>query len=320
MSEKDAALEEQQFVVTDAQQGKRLDVVVAELMPMYSRARIQQWIRAGRIQVDQQTRKPKDAVKTGEQIHVAPQLENEIEWQPENIPLDILFEDQDILVLNKPPGIVSHPAAGNWNGTVCNALLHHVPDLQNVPRAGMVHRLDKDTSGIMVVAKTLAAHTELVRQLQARSVSRHYYALVQAEVIAGATIDAPIGRHPVNRKCMAVVDSGKPAVTHYRVQQRFKHFTLLNVALETGRTHQIRVHLSHKHLPIVGDPVYGGRLRLPPGCSEKLRQQLTGFKRQALHAYQLSLQHPRTGAELSWQVDMPADMQQLLTTIKEEDG
>jgi len=312
-------LPEQHFCVSPEQHGKRLDIVVAEMLPTFSRARIQQWIRGGRVLVEQQPRKPKDAVKQGEHIQVFPQHQIETEWKAQAIELDIVFEDEAILVMNKPAGMVSHPAAGNRDGTVCNALLHHLPHLQQVPRAGLVHRLDKDTSGIMVVAKSLQAHTELVRQLQARSVSRQYFALVRGEVIAGATINAPIGRHPVQRKMMAVVGNGKPAITHYRVERRFKHFTLLNVALETGRTHQIRVHLAYRNMPIVGDPVYGGRLRLPPACDEGLRQQLLSFKRQALHAYALSLQHPLSGQDMSWQVPLANDMQQLLDAIGEHD-
>ena len=319
MSENVEDLPEQRFLVSELQQGKRLDIVIAELLPSYSRARLQQWIRGGRILVDGQTRKPKDIVKSGEEISVRPQHQIETPWQPQAIELDVVFEDESLLVINKPAGIVCHPAAGNREGTVCNALLHYLPTLNNVPRAGLVHRLDKDTSGIMVIAKTLSSHTQLVRQLQARSVSRHYYALVRGEVIAGATIDAPIGRHPVNRKMMAIVNSGKEAITHYRVAQRFKHFTLLDVSLETGRTHQIRVHLSSRHLPIVGDPVYGGRLRLPPTCDDSLRQRLMNFRRQALHAYSLSLAHPQSGDAMHWQIDMADDMSLLLQAIQEHD-
>jgi len=319
MSENVEDLPEQSFTVAEKHHGKRLDIVIADLLPGFSRARLQQWIRAGRVLLNQKTCKPKDSVKQGELISVFPQQQPETPWQPEAIDLDIVYEDQAILVINKAAGMVSHPAAGNRDGTVCNALLHHCPDLQNVPRAGLVHRLDKDTSGVMVIAKTLQAHTDLVRQLQARSVSRNYFALVRGQVIAGATIDAPIGRHPVQRKMMAIVDNGKPAITHYRVEQRFLHFTLLNVALETGRTHQIRVHLAAQHLPIIGDPVYGGRLRLPPSCDDELRQQLHDFKRQALHAYALSLRHPVTGEIMTWQVPLAPDMDKLIQAIRKHD-
>jgi len=319
MSQNVEELPEQRFIVAPEQHGKRLDIVIAEMLPDFSRARLQQWIRNGRVLVDQQTRKPKDAVKQGEQICVRPEHQIETAWEAEAIDLDIIYEDEDILVINKAAGMVSHPAAGNRDGTVCNALLHHCPTLQNVPRAGLVHRLDKDTSGVMVIAKTLQSHTDLVRQLQERSVSRNYFALVRAEVIAGDTIDAPIGRHPVQRKMMAIVNNGKPAITHYRVEQRFKHFTLLNVALETGRTHQIRVHLAARHMPIVGDPVYGGRLRLPPSCDENLRHQLLNFKRQALHAYALSLRHPQREEVMHWRVPMAEDMEQLIEAIRMHD-
>ncbi len=300
--------------------GMRLDQALSRLFDQYSRARLKQWIKSGRVTVEQQQRKPKDKVYAGENIVVRVEAEVEVVWQAENIPLDILFEDADILVINKPVGMVVHPAPGHSGGTLCNALLHHVANAENLPRAGVVHRLDKDTSGIMVVAKTLSAHCYLVEQLQAREITREYIALVQGEMTAGGTVDAAIGRHKVDRKRMAVrgdLDSGaKHAVTHYRIRQRYHGYTLLDVKLETGRTHQIRVHMAHIHFPIVGDPVYGGRARIPKQCSDNMREAIQQFKRQALHAHQLTLSHPATKEQMQWQAPLADDIQQLLTQLE----
>lgn len=296
--------------------GSRLDSVLAELLPDYSRARLQQWIKQGKVTLGDQLCRPRDSVQPGQIVVVQVQADNEVHWQAEPIPLNIVFEDEAILVLNKPAGIVVHPAAGNWHGTLCNALLHYAPELEQVPRAGIVHRLDKDTSGLLVVAKLLSVHHHLVSQLQARSMKREYLALVNGALIAGGEVAAPIGRHPLQRKRMAVVASGKPALTHYRIEQRFARHTLLRVQLETGRTHQIRVHLAHIHYPVFGDPVYGGRLRLPIGGNERMREVLQSFKRQALHATRLTLQHPQSGLTQTWQVDLPEDMQVLLDALR----
>ncbi len=300
--------------------GMRLDQALSRLFDQYSRARLKQWIQSGRVTVEQQQRKPKDKVYTGENIVVRVDAEVEVVWQAEAIPLDIIFEDEAILVINKPVGMVVHPAPGHSGGTLCNALLHHVANAENLPRAGVVHRLDKDTSGIMVVAKTLSAHCYLVEKLQAREIAREYIALVQGEVTAGGTVDAAIGRHKVDRKRMAVrgdLDSGaKHAVTHYRIRQRYHAYTLLDVKLETGRTHQIRVHMAHIHFPIVGDPVYGGRVRIPRQCSDSVREAIQQFKRQALHAYQLTLSHPVTKEQMQWQAPLADDIQQLLTKLE----
>ena len=298
--------------------GQRLDQVVASLCPQYSRSQIQKWIKAGHIQVDDKILKPKERLTGGEHLAINIVLEPQTEFDAEDIPLNIVYEDDAILVINKPAGLVVHPAAGNWSGTLVNALLHYKPELELLPRAGIVHRLDKDTTGLMVVAKTLEAHNKLVEQLQARDVSREYLALVHGKVVAGATIEANIGRHPVDRKRQAVTEGGKEAITHYRVEERFPHHTLLRVSLETGRTHQIRVHLSYKHLPIVGDPVYGGRPRFPAGASEALRTTVQQFPRQALHATRLGLHHPMTGAALAWEVPMPSDIADLLATLRQE--
>jgi 23S rRNA pseudouridine1911/1915/1917 synthase len=298
--------------------GQRLDQVVASLCPQYSRSQIQKWIKAGHIQVDDKILKPKERLTGGEHIAIQVILEPQTEFDAEDIPLNIIYEDEHILVLNKPSGLVVHPAAGNWSGTLVNALLHYQSELELLPRAGIVHRLDKDTTGLMVVAKTLEAHTRLVEQLQARDVSREYLALVHGKVVAGSTIETNIGRHPMDRKRQAVTEGGKEAITHYRVEERFSHHTLLRVSLETGRTHQIRVHLSYKHMPIVGDQVYGGRPRFPAGASETLRNTVQQFPRQALHATRLGLHHPITGEALAWEVPMPEDMASLLATLRQE--
>lgn len=297
--------------------GQRLDQVVASLCPQYSRSQIQKWIKAGYILVDHKILKPKERLTGGEHLAINIVLEPQTEFDAEDIPLNIVYEDDAILIINKPAGLVVHPAAGNWSGTLVNALLHYRPELELLPRAGIVHRLDKDTTGLMVVAKTLEAHNKLVEQLQARDVSREYLALVHGKVVAGSTIEANIGRHPVDRKRQAVTEGGKEAITHYRVEARFPHHTLLRVSLETGRTHQIRVHLSYKHLPIVGDQVYGGRPRFPAGASEALRNTVQQFPRQALHATRLGLHHPMTGEALAWEVPMPADMSSLLETLRQ---
>ncbi|MCB1622227.1 MAG: 23S rRNA pseudouridine(1911/1915/1917) synthase RluD [Thiothrix sp.] len=297
---------------------QRLDQVVASLYPQYSRSQLQKWIRAGKVLVDDKVLKPKERLIGGERLAVFPQAEVRTDSVPEPMLLDIVHEDDDLLVINKPAGLVVHPAAGNWSGTLVNALLHHDPQLETLPRAGIVHRLDKDTTGLLVVARTLEAHQELVRQLARRTVSREYLALVIRPVVAGGTIEAPVGRHHVDRKRMAVTEAGKPAITHYRIEERFRHHTLLRVALETGRTHQIRVHMSHRQMPIVGDPVYGGRSRVPAGISEALRETLRAFPRQALHATALGLVHPATGEEVWWERELPQDMENLLLALRVE--
>ena len=299
--------------------GQRLDQVVASLCPQYSRSQLQKWIKAGHIRVDNKVLKPKERLTGGEEIVIDAILEPQTEFDAEAIPLDSVYEDDAIMVLNKPAGLVVHPAAGNWSGTLVNALLHYNAGLEMLPRAGIVHRLDKDTTGLMVVAKTLEAHTALVAALQERDVSREYLALVHGNVVAGSTIEANIGRHPVDRKRQAVTEGGKEAITHYRIEERFTHHTLLRVSLETGRTHQIRVHLSHKHMPIVGDQVYGGRPRFPAGASEIVRQAVQQFPRQALHATRLGLKHPTTGEFMQWEVPVPDDMAGLLITLRSKE-
>lgn len=298
--------------------GQRLDQVVVNLCPQYSRSQIQKWIKAGHVRVDDKVLKPKERLTGGEIITLNATHEAQTEFTAEAIPLDIVYEDAEIIIINKPANFVVHPAAGNWSGTLVNALLHHEPQLEMLPRAGIVHRLDKDTTGLMVVAKTLEAHASLTEQLQARDVSREYLALVLGQVVAGGTIEANIGRHHVDRKRQAVTDAGKEAVTHYRVEERFAHHTLLRVALETGRTHQIRVHLSWKHLPIVGDQTYGGRARIPAGIDAQLRDSLQNFSRQALHATRLGLNHPASGEYMAWEAAAPADMEALLDLLRHQ--
>jgi 23S rRNA pseudouridine1911/1915/1917 synthase len=305
-----------QFTIPDALRGLRLDQALAELVPDCSRARLQQWIRSGEITLDERAVRARDRVAGGEHVCIDAELAGQTRDAPEPIALQLVYEDAALLVINKPAGLVVHPAAGNPAGTLLNALLHHDPGLAALPRAGIVHRLDKDTSGLLVVARTLAAHKALVAALAARDVHREYLALVYGVLTAGATIDAPVGRHPVDRKRMAVVSGGKPAVTRYRVEERFRMHSLLRVQLETGRTHQIRVHLAHRHYPIVGDPVYGGRLRLPAGASAELRAELQAFRRQALHAVRLSLQHPASGETVSWEAPLPDDMARLINAMR----
>ncbi len=298
--------------------GQRLDQALAAMLPDYSRARLSQWVKEGKALVDGRVCKPKDKVVGGERIELEAVVEADDRHQGEPIPLDIVYEDAALIVLNKPAGLVVHPAAGNPAGTLLNALLHHAPELAQVPRAGIVHRIDKETSGLLVVARTLEAQNALVQALQAREFTREYDTVVMGEMTGGGTVDAPIGRHPVDRKRQAIVASGKPAVTHYRLVERYRAHTRLAVRLETGRTHQIRVHMAHIHHPIVGDQVYGGRLRLPAGCGEALRTMLHGFKRQALHAMRLGLVHPASGEYMEWSVPAPEDMQALIAVLRED--
>jgi len=305
-------------IVPPEHAGSRLDQVLAQLFSEFSRSRLQQWVKEGAVLVDGRVLRPRDKLLGGESITVNAAVEAVDEVRPQAIALNVVYEDDAILVIDKPAGLVVHPGAGNPEGTLQNALLHHAPALAGVPRSGIVHRLDKDTSGLMVAAKTLQAHKALVDQLQARTVKREYLALVNGTFTAGGRIEAPIGRHPRDRIRMAVVDTGREAVTHYRIQQRYQAHTLLLAALETGRTHQIRVHMAHIGHPLVGDPLYGGRLQLPKGATETVREALRGFRRQALHATRLALQHPASGEEMGWEAPPPDDMQVLLNTLEQE--
>jgi len=302
--------------------GMRLDQVLAKLLPEYSRSRLQEWVAQEQVKVDGAAATIKQKVWGGEIIEVMPQSNpSEQPHLAEDIALNIVFEDDSILIINKPAGLVVHPGSGNWEGTLLNALLHHAPQLSEIPRAGIVHRLDKDTSGLLVVAKTLTAQTALVRQLQARTVHREYLALAYGEVERSGTVDAAMGRHPTQRTKMAIVEDGKPAVTHYSVAERFpatstgsgQGCTLLRCKLETGRTHQIRVHLASIRHPLVGDSTY---IKGAQKCAPQLRALLAAFPRQALHAAQLGLEHPETDEWMEWQAPLPNDMAQLLVRIR----
>lgn len=291
--------------------GKRLDQILAELLPQYSRNRLQGWIRAGQLQVDGA---PESEVRRklhgGETLDLNPVPdERECAGAPEDIALDVIHEDEALLIINKPAGLVVHPGSGNWSGTMMNALLHHFPAIEAVPRAGIVHRLDKETSGLLVVAKTLEAQTDLVRQLQARSLKRQYLAVALGHPRGSGTVNAPIGRHPVQRIKMAVLASGKPAVTHFKVLEQFARCALIECSLETGRTHQIRVHMMSIGHPLLGDPVYGKTVHaLPP------------FPRQALHARRLGLIHPHTGDYCEWEAPVPDDFETLLTALRQDEA
>lgn len=297
--------------------GLRCDLALSQLLPEYSRTQITEWIKKGFIHFNGFSRKPKDIVKQNELIKIDVTLTVITEDQPEAIALDIIYEDEEILIINKPAGLVVHPAAGNLQGTLLNALLYHCPSLKELPRAGIIHRLDKDTSGLLVVTKTLKAHHFLVKQLQARNITREYQALVLGHIVAGGMIDEPLGRHPFQRTKMAVVSDGKPAVTHYRLLKRFKHFSFLQVALETGRTHQIRVHMAHIGHPIFGDTLYAGKPKLAKDCHPLVQEALLHFPRQALHAKKLGLLHPATRDYLEWEIPLPEDMQSILLLLEE---
>ncbi len=299
--------------------GQRLDQVAAELFTDFSRSRLQSWIRAGQLTIDGRQRKAKEKLLGGEQLQLVAVIEPEERWLPQPIALDLVYSDEHIIVLNKPAGLVVHPGAGVSDGTLLNGLLHAFPELATIPRAGIVHRLDKDTSGLMVVARSLLAHGALIEQLQDRSLGREYEAVVMGELTGGGKVDKPIGRHPTNRIKMSVLERGataKEALTYYRLIKRYTHYTHIACQLATGRTHQIRVHMSYIKHPLVGDPVYLGRQRWLAGTSTELKQALVDFPRQALHAKRLTLVHPHTGEILSWESELPADIQQLLLALE----
>ena len=302
-------------IVPASAAGRRFDAALAELFPEFSRSRLAEWIKSGDARLDGQAVKPRDPVRGGETASLDVVLETQTHALPEDIPLDVLYEDAHVFVLDKPAGLVVHPGAGNPAGTLVNALLHRDPALAALPRAGIMHRLDKDTSGVMVVARTLEAHTSLVAQLASRGVHRQYLAVVVGAMVSGGTANAPIDRHPRDRLKMAVREDGRDAVTHYRLRERFRAHTALECRLETGRTHQIRVHMAHIKYPIVGDPLYGGPLRLPKGASDELIAVLRSFRRQALHAETLEFAHPVSGEPVRVTAPVPADMLALLAAL-----
>jgi len=297
--------------------GKRLDVVVAELFPEYSRSRLKLWIQQGQVLINGQVAKPKTKVAGDEELQLTAQsIESETECEAEDIPLNIVYQDESIIVINKPAGLVVHPAAGHYTGTLQNALLHFDESLAAIPRAGIVHRIDKDTTGLMVVARNLSSHKYLVDQIQQHEVVREYQAVVHGVMTGGGMVDQPIGRHPRDRIKMAVRENGREAITHYRLLERFREHSHIKVQLETGRTHQIRVHMSYLRHPLVGDPVYAGRHRVPPGAQPELLDYLQAFKRQALHAWKLTLIHPEHGEEVSFEAPLPDDMRQLIALLQ----
>ena len=301
--------------------GQRIDSALATMLPDYSRSKITSWVRSGRALVNDKAFKAKEKVNGGEVVTLSIIQEKSNAWLGEDIPIDVVYEDDDIIVLNKPVGLVTHPGAGNWTGTLANALLHYEPALATLDRAGIVHRLDKNTSGLMVVARSELAQKKLVEQLQMHVVSREYSAIVYGHMISGGSVDAPIGRDPKDRIRQAVVEEGegKEAVTHYRVIDRFKHHTHVKCILETGRTHQIRVHMAYVEHPLIADPMYGGKIRFPKKAEEELKDVLKGFNRQALHAKKLTLMHPISGEEMSWKAPLPKDLDDLLKALAKFD-
>ena len=307
------------IIIPERMTGDRLDVALSEMLPDYSRSKITAWIKSGDALINNKAFKPKDKVNGSQMVMLSLNKKQNNDWSAENIALNIVFEDEDIIIINKPFGLVTHPGAGNWNGTLANALLYYDPELSKLDRAGIVHRLDKNTSGLMVIARNEKSQKYLVEQLQSHSVVREYSAIVYGHMISGGSVNDPIGRDPKDRIKQAVSSNGKDATTHYRVIDRFKSHTHVKAILETGRTHQIRVHLSHIGYPLLGDPMYGGRVRFPKKASEILKESLLGFKRQALHSKKLTLNHPSTGELMSWKAPLPDDMLELLAILNEFD-
>jgi len=312
-------METLKIIIPERMSGQRLDVALSEMLPDYSRSKITDWIKSGEALINHKTFKPKDKVSGSEMVELTISQKKNNDWLGEDIPLNVVFEDEDIIVLNKSVGMVTHPGAGNWSGTLANALLYYEPNLATLDRAGIVHRLDKNTSGLMVVAKNEKSQKNLVEQLQTHSVSREYSAIVYGHMVAGGTVDEPIGRDTKDRVKQAVSSNGREAVTHYRVIDRYQNHTHVKAILETGRTHQIRVHLSHIGYPLIGDPMYGGKLRFPKKADEALKAALVGFKRQALHSRKLTLTHPISGKLMSWKAPLPEDMLALLAVLKDYD-
>ena len=309
-----------QIIIPKRMEGERIDIALAKMLPEFSRSKITAWIKSGEAVINKKKFKPKDKVSGDEVIILSANQNQNTIWLAEDIPINVIFEDEDIIVLNKQFGLVTHPGSGNWSGTLANALLHYDSSLEALDRAGIVHRLDKNTSGLMVVAKNQKSQKSLVEQLQNHSVSREYSAIVYGHMISGGTINEPLGRDPNDRVKQTVLRNGRDAITHYRVIDRFKSHTHVKAILETGRTHQIRVHLSHIGYSLVGDSIYGGRVRYPKRASESLKNELLNFKRQALHSKKLTLKHPKSGELLSWKIPLPEDMIKLLNVLKEFDN
>ena len=312
-------MEKLKIIIPERMTGQRLDVALSEMLPDYSRSKITAWIKSGEALINHKPFKPKDKVNGSEMVELTISQKQNNDWVGEDIPLNVIFEDDDIIVLNKAVGLVTHPGAGNWSGTLANALLHYEPKLATLDRAGIVHRLDKNTSGLMVVARNEKSQKYLVEQLQTHSVSREYSAIVYGHMVAGGTIDEPIGRDTKDRVKQAVSSHGKEAVTHYRVIDRYQNHTHVKAILETGRTHQIRVHLSHIGYPLMGDPMYGGKVRFPKKADVILKEAIVNFKRQALHARKLTLTHPISGELMSWKAPLPEDMLALLDVLSAYD-
>ena len=304
------------IIIPERMSGQRLDSSISIMLPELSRSKVSSLIKSGDALINNVAFKPKDKSLGNETVHLIIKPKNNHNWVPEKIDLNIIYEDDDIIVINKPFGLVTHPGAGNWNGTLANALLHYDSKLTNLDRAGIVHRLDKNTSGLMVISKNIKSQKFLVEQLQTHSVEREYSAIVYGHMISGGVINESIGRDPKDRVKQAILPSGKVAITHYRVIDRFKSHTHVKAILETGRTHQIRVHLSHIGYPLIGDLMYGGRVRFPKKACQELKDELINFKRQALHSKKLTLFHPSTGKSMTWKVDLPNDMQDLLDTLR----
>ena len=312
-------MEKLKIIIPERMTGQRLDVALSEMLPDYSRSKITAWIKSGEALINHKPFKPKDKVNGSEMVELTISQKQNNDWVGEDIPLNVVFEDEDIIVLNKAVGLVTHPGAGNWSGTLANALLHYEPKLATLDRAGIVHRLDKNTSGLMVVSRNEKSQKYLVEQLQKHSVSREYSAIVYGHMVAGGTIDEPIGRDTKDRVKQAVSIHGKEAVTHYRVIDRYQNHTHVKAILETGRTHQIRVHLSHIGYPLMGDPMYGGKVRFPKKADVILKEAIVNFKRQALHARKLTLTHPISGELMSWKAPLPEDMLALLDVLSAYD-
>ena len=308
----------QNVIVDLSLSGERLDVILSKAFPDFSRSQLQKWLKQGHILVDGKVRKAKEKLLGGESIQLRAEMETQTNWSAEPMALDIVYEDDDVIVINKPVGLVVHPGAGNYSGTLSNGLLAYFPEIRNIPRSGIVHRLDKDTSGLLVVAKTLKAHCSLVEQLQERTVKREYEAIACGYITAGGTVDAPIGRSPHNRLKMAVTKLGKPAVTHFNILERYRSHTRIRCRLETGRTHQIRVHMSHINAPLLGDPLYNKRLKLDGRMSDVLKELLRQYKVQALHAHKLAFIHPSTKETIEFKAKCPKEMQHLIKVLRED--